>query len=83
MISELLHSLTVMEKVELLFAKKCKKGQTKTKTYCLVFILTTNVDIFTLNNEPNTRYLSQENPGTNLTTRAQYPQKINVWAGIQ
>jgi hypothetical protein len=33
-------------------------------------------------NTQNTRYSSQENPCVNLTTRTQYPQKINVWAGI-
>jgi hypothetical protein len=41
--------------------------------------------IFTLNNEPNiqnTRYLSEENARINLTTRAQYPQKINFQAVI-
>lgn len=40
---------------------------------------------FTLNNEANTqntRYWSQENPRINLATRTQYPQKINIWAGI-
>jgi hypothetical protein len=43
------------------------------------------ISTFTLNNDPNnqnTGYLSQENPRINLTTRTQYPQKINVWAGI-
>jgi hypothetical protein len=40
---------------------------------------------FTLNNEPNvqnTRYWAQENPRVNISTRTQYPQKINIWAGI-
>lgn len=40
---------------------------------------------FTLNNEPNvqnTRYWAQENPRINISTRTQYPQKINIWAGI-
>lgn len=40
---------------------------------------------FTLNNEPNCqncRLWSQDNPRFNLQTRTQYPQKINVWAGI-
>jgi hypothetical protein len=43
------------------------------------------ISTFTLNNDPNnqnTRYLSQENPRINLTTRTQYPQKINFWADI-
>ncbi|XP_031329394.1 uncharacterized protein LOC116181049 [Photinus pyralis] len=40
---------------------------------------------FTLNNEPNvqnTRHWAQENPRLNISTRTQYPQKINIWAGI-
>lgn len=40
---------------------------------------------FTLNNEPNVqncRYWSQENEHRLVHTRTQYPQKINVWAGI-
>lgn len=40
---------------------------------------------FTLNNEPNVqncRYWSQENEHRLVLTRTQYPQKINVWAGI-
>lgn len=40
---------------------------------------------FTLNNEPNvqnTRYWSQENPRINISTKTQYPQRINIWAGI-
>jgi hypothetical protein len=37
---------------------------------------------FTLNNEPNvqnTRYWAQENTRVNISTRTQYPQKINIW----
>lgn len=40
---------------------------------------------FTLNNEPNVqncRYWSQENQNRFVETRTQYPQKVNVWAGI-
>jgi hypothetical protein len=40
---------------------------------------------FTLNNEPNvqnTRYWAQENPRFNISIRTQYPQKINIGAGI-
>ena len=40
---------------------------------------------FTLNNEPNVqnyRYWDKENQHRYVTTRTQYPQKINVWAGI-
>lgn len=40
---------------------------------------------FTLNNEPNVqndRHWALENPRLNVTTRTQYPQKINIWAGI-
>lgn len=40
---------------------------------------------FTLNNEPNTqntRYWAQENPRLVFETRTQFPQKINIWAGI-
>jgi len=40
---------------------------------------------FTLNNEPNCqnlRYWSTENQHRFIETRTQYPQKINVWAGI-
>lgn len=40
---------------------------------------------FTLNNEPNVqnfRYWSKENEHRYVSTRTQYPQKINVWAGI-
>lgn len=40
---------------------------------------------FTLNNEPNTqntRHWAQENPHISFSTRTQYPQKINIWAGI-
>jgi hypothetical protein len=40
---------------------------------------------FTLNNEPNVqnfRYWSKENEHRFVSTRTQYPQKVNVWAGI-
>ncbi|KAF2882442.1 hypothetical protein ILUMI_23724 [Ignelater luminosus] len=40
---------------------------------------------FTLNNEPNCqdcRFWCQENPNLNVQSRTQYPQKINVWAGM-
>lgn len=40
---------------------------------------------FTLHNEPNrqdTRYWAQQNPHNVVATRTQYPQKVNVWAGI-
>lgn len=40
---------------------------------------------FTLNNEPNHqnyRYWSKENQHRFVETRTQYPQKVNVWAGI-
>lgn len=40
---------------------------------------------FTIHNEPNRqncRMWANENPRLNLMTRSQYPQKINVWAGI-
>jgi hypothetical protein len=45
----------------------------------------TDESTFTLNNEPNdqnTRYWAQENPGGNIPTRTEYPQKIHIWAGI-
>jgi hypothetical protein len=41
----------------------------------------TEESTFTLNNEPNvqnTRYWAQEN----IPTTTQYPQKIQIWAGI-
>ena len=40
---------------------------------------------FTLNNEPNVqnfRYWSRTNENRFVETRTQYPQKVNVWAGI-
>lgn len=40
---------------------------------------------FTLNNEPNAqncRIWATQNPHNYLETRTQYPQKLNVWAGI-
>lgn len=40
---------------------------------------------FTLHNKPNTqncRQWAQENPHNLVATRTQYPQKVNVWAGI-
>ena len=40
---------------------------------------------FTLNNEPNVqnyRYWNKENQHRFVETRTQYPQKVNVWAGI-
>lgn len=40
---------------------------------------------FTLNNEPNIqnfRYWSKKNEHQFVSSRTQYPQKINVWAGI-
>ena len=40
---------------------------------------------FTLNNEPNIqnyRYWSKGNQNRFVETRTQYPQKVNVWAGI-
>lgn len=40
---------------------------------------------FTLHNEPNVqnfRYWSQENEHVLVHSRTQYPQKVNVWAGI-
>lgn len=45
----------------------------------------TDESTFTLNNEPNTqntRYWSIENPRQVVATRTQYPQKINILAGI-
>lgn len=45
----------------------------------------TDESTFTLNNEPNvqnSRYWAQENPHCYISTRTQYPQKINIWAGI-
>jgi hypothetical protein len=45
----------------------------------------TEESTFTLNNEPNvqnTRYWAQENLRVNIPTTTQYPQKIQIWAGI-
>lgn len=53
--------------------------------YFLPSICFTDECTFTLNNEPNaqnTRHWAQQNPRLQLLTRTQYPQKINIWAGI-
>jgi hypothetical protein len=48
-------------------------------------ILFTDECSFTLNNEPNiqnTRQWAQENPHLLTQSKTQYPQRVNVWAGI-
>lgn len=68
------------------------------QTFCEIMMEKSNTDpdflssvcftdecTFTLNNEPNpqnVRYWAQENPRHFVTTRTQYPRKINVFAGI-
>lgn len=45
----------------------------------------TDESTFTLHGEPNVqnfRYWSKENPHLLINTHSQYPQKVNVWAGI-
>lgn len=51
----------------------------------LKMICFTDESTFTIHGEPNTqnfRYWSQENPHLMLATHTQYPEKLNVWAGI-
>jgi hypothetical protein len=53
--------------------------------YFLQNICFTDECTFTLNNEPNIqnyRYWSTQNEHRLACTRTQYPQKVNVWAGI-
>ena len=42
----------------------------------------TDESTFTLNNEPNIQNWRRENEHRLVHTRTQYPQKVNVWAGI-
>lgn len=70
-----------MKKIDSYFVTKCRNALTGIGTFYRLFDECT----FTLNNEPNRqndRYWYDENPRINLATRTQYPQKINIWAGI-
>lgn len=72
------------EENRIVFCEEMQNRANTDRTF-LSRICFTDECTFTLNNEPNvqnTRYWAVDNPRKSVSTRTQYPQKINLWAGI-